>query len=94
VYLAPEAAARLVREMRAPEKPEALTARETEVLRLLALGKTNRQIANALLVGENTVKSYVSSVLSKLSVGSRTQAALHAVSTGLVSLKELSEERW
>jgi DNA-binding NarL/FixJ family response regulator len=94
VYLAPEAAARLMREMRAPDKPEALTARETEVLRLLALGKTNRQIANALLVGENTVKSHVSSVLSKLGVGSRTQAALHAVRTGLVGLRELGEQAW
>jgi two-component system, NarL family, response regulator LiaR len=94
VYLAPEAAARLVREVRAPEKPDALTVRETEVLRLLALGKTNRQIAGALLVGENTVKSHVSSVLSKLGVGSRTQAALHAVRTGLVGLRELGEQAW
>lgn len=94
MYLASEAAARLVREVRAPESPEALTARETEVLRLVALGKTNRQIANILLVGENTVKSHVSSVLAKLGAGSRTQAALHAVRTGLVSLRELSEEPW
>lgn len=94
VYLAPEAAARLVRDVRAPDHPESLTARETEVLRMVALGKTNRQIANALLVGENTVKSHVSSVLAKLGVRSRTQAALHAVRTGLVSLHELGEERW
>ncbi len=95
VHLAPEAAARLVREMRPPEGPEALTGREREVLRLVALGKTNRQIANVLLVEENTVKSHVSSVLSKLGVGSRTQAALQAVRTGLVSrLRELREERW
>jgi two-component system, NarL family, response regulator LiaR len=94
VYLAPEAAGRLAREVRAPESPEPLTARETEVLKLVALGKTNRQIASTLFVGESTVKVHVSHVLSKLGVKSRTQAALHAVRTGLVSLEEVSREPW
>ena len=94
VQLAPEAAARLVREVRAPDSPEELTERETEVLKLVARGKANRQIASALLVEEKTVNADVSSILMKLGVQSRTQAALHAVRTGLVSVDELGEESW
>jgi NarL family two-component system response regulator LiaR len=91
VYLAPEAAARLMREVRVPESPEALTGRETEVLKLLARGQANKQIASSLYVSEKTVKAHVSAILTKLGVQSRTQAALHAVRTGLVSLDELGE---
>lgn len=85
VQLSPKAAARLMREVRAPEDPDALTERETEVLRLLAQGKSNKEIAYILSIGEKTVKTHVSSILSKLGVSSRTQAALHAVRIGLVS---------
>ncbi|HZF59740.1 MAG TPA: response regulator transcription factor [Rubrobacter sp.] len=92
VQLAPEAAARLMREVRAPESPEALTARETEVLELLARGHANKQIASSLYVSEKTVKAHVSAILKKLGVQSRTQAALHAVETGLVSTDDLAEE--
>ena len=92
VQLAPEAAARLMREVRAPESPEALTARETEVLELLARGYANKQIASSLYVSEKTVKAHVSAILKKLGVRSRTQAALHAVETGLVSTDDLAEE--
>jgi NarL family two-component system response regulator LiaR len=94
VHLAPEAAARLMREVKAPESPEVLTEREVEVLKLLASGKANKQIASSLFVSEKTVKAHVSSILMKLGVQSRTQAALHAVRTGLVSTEELSEEPW
>jgi two-component system, NarL family, response regulator LiaR len=94
VHLAPEAAARLMREVRAPDSPEALTDRETEVLRFLARGKANKQIASSLYVSEKTVKAHVSSILMKLAVQSRTQAALYAVRTGLVSIGELGEEPW
>jgi two-component system, NarL family, response regulator LiaR len=94
VHLAPEAAARLMREVKAPERPEVLTEREVEVLKLLASGKANKQIASSLFVSEKTVKAHVSSILMKLGVQSRTQAALHAVRTGLVSTEELSEEPW
>jgi DNA-binding NarL/FixJ family response regulator len=94
VQLAPEAAAKLMREVRAPESPEALTQRETEVLKLLALGKANKQIARDLFVEEKTVKTHVSSILRKLGVKSRTQAALHAVRTGLVRVEDLGEETW
>jgi NarL family two-component system response regulator LiaR len=86
VQLSPKAAARLMREVRAPDSPETLTERETEVLRLLARGQSNKEIAHALSIGEKTVKTHVSNILSKLSVPSRTQAALYAVRIGLVSI--------
>ncbi|MGI8910203.1 MAG: response regulator [Rubrobacteraceae bacterium] len=92
VQLAPEAAARLMREVRTPESPEALTGRETEVLKLLSRGQANKQIARELHIGEKTVKTHVSKILMKLGVRSRTQAALYAARTGLVSSEELSEE--
>lgn len=84
VQLSPEAASRLVREVRGPERPEALTERETAVLQLLAAGKANKEIAQELQIGETTVKSHVRHILAKLGVASRTQAALHAIRTGLV----------
>jgi NarL family two-component system response regulator LiaR len=86
VQLSPKAAARLMREVRAPDSHETLTERETEVLRLLAQGQSNKEIAHALSIGEKTVKTHVSNILSKLSVPSRTQAALYAVRIGLVSI--------
>ena len=85
VQLSPRAAERLMREIRAPESPEKLTDRETEVLRLVALGKANKEIASAMHISETTVKTYVSNILMKLGVPSRTQAALYAVRIGLVS---------
>jgi two-component system, NarL family, response regulator LiaR len=84
VQLSPKAAARLMREVRTPDNPEALTDRETEVLRLLAMGQANKEIAQTLSIGEKTVKTHVSNVLAKLNVSSRTQAALYAVRIGLV----------
>ena len=94
VQLAPEAAARLMREVRVPESPEALTERETEVLKRGARGQANQEIARTLFVEERTVKSHVTSILKKLGVKSRTQAALHAVRNNLVTVDELSEESW
>jgi DNA-binding NarL/FixJ family response regulator len=88
VQLSPQAAARLMREVRAPESPETLTERETDVLRLLAQGRANKEIAAALHVSETTVKTHVSNILTKLGVPSRTQAALYAVRIGLVSLDD------
>jgi len=84
VQLSPKVAERLMREIRAPESPEKLTERETEVLRLLAAGKANKEIAASLTIGETTVKTHVSNILMKLGVPSRTQAALYAVRIGLV----------
>jgi DNA-binding NarL/FixJ family response regulator len=90
VQLSPKAAARLMREVRAPDSPEALTEREIDVLRLLAQGQANKQIAASLHIGEKTVKTHVSNILAKLGVPSRTQAALYAVRIGLVSAEQLA----
>ena len=92
VQLSPKAAARLMREVRAPDSPEALTDREVDVLRLLAQGQANKQIARNLSIGEKTVKTHVSNILAKLGVPSRTQAALYAVRIGLVAADQLSGE--
>lgn len=89
VHLSPEAAARLVREVQIPGSPEALTERETAVLRLVAKGQANKQVARELGIGEQTVKTHVSNILGKLQLQSRTQAALYAVERGLVSATDL-----
>jgi len=86
VQLSPQAAERLMREVRAPDSPESLTERETDVLRLLATGLSNKEIAQQLVIGEKTVKTHVSNILAKLNIRSRTQAALYAASIGLVEL--------
>ena len=86
VRLSPQVAIRLLREVRSPEKlAEELTERETEVLRLLAQGLSNKDISRTLNIAEQTVKTHVSHVLDKLGVPSRTQAALYAIRIGLVS---------
>jgi NarL family two-component system response regulator LiaR len=85
VQLTPKVAARLMQAISAPESPEALTERETEVLRLLAQGQSNKQIAHRLHNTEKTIKTHVSRILSKLGVQSRTQATLYAIRIGLVS---------
>ncbi len=85
VQLTPKAAARLMQAINAPKNPETLTERETEVLRLVAQGQANKQIAASLHIAEKTVKIHVSNILSKLGVQSRTQATLYAIRTGLVS---------
>jgi DNA-binding NarL/FixJ family response regulator len=78
--------ARLVQELREPtEQPEHLTGREVEVLGHVAQGLSNKEIAWNLRISEKTVKSHVSTILGKLGMESRTQAALHATRTGLVS---------
>jgi two-component system, NarL family, response regulator LiaR len=86
VMLSPQAATRLLREVKLPESPVSLTQRELDVLRLLALGKSNKEIALELTVSETTVKTHVSNILSKLNLPSRTQAALYAVRIGLVPI--------
>jgi DNA-binding NarL/FixJ family response regulator len=88
VQLSPQVVERLLHEVKEPEPPEQLGDHEQEVLRLLARGRSNDEIAHALHVQEKTVKSLVGGILTKLGVPSRTQAALYAVRTGLVSLDE------
>ena len=85
VQMSPSVMARLLREVPAPQDPEPLTKRETEVLRELATGKSNKEIAAALFIAEKTARTHVSNILAKLGVTSRTQAVLYAIRTGLVS---------
>ena len=96
VQLSPRAAARLMREVRTPEAAlpgVSLSPRETEVLRLLAGGRTNKEMARQLAIGEKTIKTHVSRILSKLDVQSRTQAALYAGRIGLVPVNQLGANR-
>jgi NarL family two-component system response regulator LiaR len=66
-----------------------LTERELDVLRLLAHGRTNREIAEELVLGEETVKTHVGNILAKLHLAHRTQAVVHAFKEGLISLDEI-----
>jgi DNA-binding NarL/FixJ family response regulator len=83
-FLAPAAQRQLMELLRKPRSErEALTAREADVLRLIAEGLSNKQIARRLNLTEGTVKGYVSQILAKLHLEDRTQAALYAVREGL-----------
>jgi len=66
-----------------------LTERELEVLRQLAHGRTNREIAMQLIISEETVKTHVGNILAKLQLAHRTQAALYALKQGLVEMEEI-----
>jgi two-component system, NarL family, response regulator LiaR len=66
--------------------PDLLTEREIEVLRLVAKGLSNQDIAQVIMVGEGTVRFHVSNILSKLQLENRTQAVLYALRTGLAKL--------
>ena len=66
------------------DRPDPLTERETEILRLMASGYSNKEIANSLGVAEGTVKNHVSNILSKLGVRDRTRAVLKAFELGIV----------
>lgn len=74
---------------RVPALTEDLTPREIDVVRLLAAGQSNKEIADALAIGEETVKTHVGRVLSKLNAENRAQAVIQALKRGLVSLEEL-----
>jgi NarL family two-component system response regulator LiaR len=90
--LEPKIAARLVREVRSVtlrRRPlDQLSPRELEVLTTLARGRSNREIARALQISEETVKAHVSSILAKLHLADRTQAALFGLQQRLVPLDE------
>ena len=90
--LHPTIARKLLQEIARPAElqpaPEALTAREMEVLRLIAQGLSNQEIADRISVSEPTVRAHVSRILGKLHLASRTQAALYAVREGLTDAAE------
>jgi NarL family two-component system response regulator LiaR len=78
-----------------PEQPpdvDPLTEREMEVLKMVARGRNNREIADRLTVAEGTVRTHVSNILNKLHLASRTQATLYALRGGLASLDEVDDE--
>ena len=72
-----------------PLTPDPLTQREVDIIRLVAQGLSNRQIAEKLVIGEATVRTHVGNVLTKLHLANRVQATLYALREGLASLEEL-----
>jgi NarL family two-component system response regulator LiaR len=90
--LHPSIALKLMRELnQPPDLPpteEPLTEREVEVLKLVARGLTNQEIASTLVISERTVGNHIGNILSKLHLANRTQAALYALRQGLASLNE------
>jgi DNA-binding NarL/FixJ family response regulator len=85
VHLDSEIARRLTQDLRCGSAgPGLLTPRERQILALLGEGRSNREIANVLVISERTARTHVSNVLSKLNLTSRTQAALIAIREGLV----------
>ncbi len=90
--LHPTIARRLLQELGRPAErpptPDPLTEREVAVLRLVARGHSNREIADDLAISEATVRTHVSNILGKLHLASRTQAALYALREGLASLDD------
>ncbi|KQP70287.1 MULTISPECIES: response regulator transcription factor [Microbacterium] len=82
--LSPQVAVRLVERMRRPEPETVLTARELDVLRLVATGHSNKQIAVVLGIGESTVKTHLLKVFEKLGVADRTRAVTLAMERGLL----------
>lgn len=78
----------LTRPTEHPPTPDPLTPREVEVLKLVAKGMENPEIAAQLVISEATVRTHVSNIMSKLHLASRTQAALYALREGLASLDD------
>lgn len=94
--LHPVAQSHLMRQVAAPETDsqlQSLTERERDVLKLIATGHSNKEIASELSLSIGTVKGYVSAVLAKLDVADRTQATLYAIKHGLISDVTLPERR-
>ncbi len=92
VALAPRVARRVMEHLRKPAReplPEPLTDREMEVLRLVARGLSNQEIAETLVLSPATVRTHVGNILGKLGLSNRTQAALYALREGLINLDEI-----
>lgn len=88
--LDPSVAGAVLQELNRGEKTEvALSEREQEVLRHLALGRTNREIADALTLSPETVKTHVGNILAKLHLVHRTQAVIYALKRGIISLDDI-----
>ncbi|MCG3207991.1 MAG: Transcriptional regulatory protein DegU [Anaerolineae bacterium] len=85
--LPPHIATRLVNRIAAPQPDSGLTAREVEVLKLLAEGLRNKEIGEALHITERTVKNHVAKIITKLNVKSRTEAVSYAIKNKLIELK-------
>lgn len=85
-YIDPSVARQI---LQAADPHDDLTARELEVLRQMALGRSNKEIASTLSISDETVKTHVGNVLSKLQVENRAQAIVQALKRSLVSLEEL-----
>lgn len=89
----PSIARKLMRDLQRPPEPdkprteEPLSAREVEVLRLVARGSSNQEIGDELFISERTVRTHVGNILSKLHLANRTQAALYALREGLATLE-------
>jgi NarL family two-component system response regulator LiaR len=83
-WLSPKVAAKVMKRAISEEEEVPLTGRELEVLRLMAKGWSNKEIARELNITERTVKFHVSNILSKLGVFSRTEAVLYATRRGWV----------
>jgi two-component system, NarL family, response regulator DegU len=86
VYVDPSLAGNLLRRLnshRLRNDPSELSERETEVIRLIALGLSNRQISGKLYLSEKTVKNHISRIFSKINVTARTQAAIYALKSGI-----------
>lgn len=77
--------------LRSGPAPESLTGREQDVLRRVALGESNKDIATALAIGDETVKSHVSRLLAKLQVENRAQAIVEALRRGLIAIDDLDQ---
>lgn len=86
--LDPAVAGAVFHQLHHPTLEEDLTEREREVLRQVALGRSNREIADALVVSQETVKTHVANILSKLELENRTQVIIYALKHGMVSLDE------
>jgi len=85
IHLCPQASASLLREARLSEQTQVLSRREAEVLRLLARGYSNKEIARDLHIGEETVRTHVRRIMAKLGVRRRTQAILVAMRLGMIA---------
>ncbi len=94
VIISPRLATKLLSEFKTPQPSNlaggtsALSQREQEVLRLVARGETNKEIAGRLFISENTAKTYMRNIMDKLHLVNRSQAAAYAASTGMISGKE------